>query len=125
MRDVERRAVDPNLTAARAVQMRHKAGVGLTRHCQLEQVTRPWPRARPGRKTFKPLRCSDQLDDVPGGVTPPFLEEVEAFQRRLVARDEQNCRSFLVAVDVLEPGTAGHCEIIEFLPVETLAIDDR
>src|SRR5262249_16016650 len=43
----------------------------------------------------------------------------------LVARDEQDRRSFLVAVDVLEPGTAGHCEIIESLPIEMLAVDDR
>src|SRR6266511_482853 len=38
VRDVERRAVNPNLTAARAVQVRHEAGVGLARHWQLEQV---------------------------------------------------------------------------------------
>src|SRR6266511_2599379 len=38
VRDVERRAVNPDLTAARAVQVRHEAGVGLARHWQLEQV---------------------------------------------------------------------------------------
>src|SRR5258707_5009089 len=125
VRDVERRAVNPNLTAARAVEVRHEAAVGLTRHWQLEQVTPPWPAARPGRKDLPPRRCSHDLDDVPGGVATPFLEQMEAFQRGLVARDEQDRRSFLVAVDVLEPGTAGHCEIIEFFPIETLAVNDR
>src|SRR5439155_20526108 len=66
-----------------------------------------------------------ELHDMAGGVTTPLLEQVEAFQRGLVARDEQDCRSFLGAVDVLEPGTAGHCEIIEVFPIETLAVDDR
>src|SRR5262249_57808234 len=85
----------------------------------------PWMQARPGCKALQPRRCSRQLDDVPGGVAAPFLEQVEAFQCGLVARDEQDRRSFLVAVDVLEPGTARHREIIEFLPIETLAVDDR
>src|SRR5262249_28645285 len=77
-----------------------------------------------GAKIFSRVGSSHQLDDVPGGVAAPFLEQVEAFQRGLVARDEQDRRSFLVAVDVLEPGTAGHCDIIEFFPIETLALDD-
>src|SRR5262249_1497171 len=78
-----------------------------------------------GARTFSRFRSSHQLDDVPGGVAAPFLEQVRAFQLGLVARDEQDGGSFVVAVDVLEPGAAGHCEIVEFLPVETLAVDDR
>src|SRR5262249_45226265 len=104
---------------------RHEAGIGLTRHCQLEEVTTALAAAAAGAKTFRRVGSSHQLDDLPGGVAAPFLEQVEAFQRRLVAPDEQDSGPFLVAVDVLEPGAAGHCDIVEFLPVETLAVDDR
>src|SRR5215831_4212985 len=125
VRDVERRAVDPNLTAAGAVQMRHEAGVGLTRHCQLEEVTTTLAARAAGAKTFRRVGSSHQLDDVSAAVAAPFLEQVEAFQRGLVAGDEQDGGPFLVAVDVLEPGAAGHCDIVEFFPVESLAVDHR
>src|SRR5271166_7195306 len=68
---------------------------------------------------------SGDLDDIAGNVATPFLEEMKAFQRRLIARDEQDCRALVVAIDVLEPGAARHRQVVELRPIEALAIDDR
>src|SRR5437870_12119928 len=73
----------------------------------------------------QPSGSSGDLHDVAGSVAAPLLEEVEAFQGRLVAGDEEDRRLLVVAVDMLEPGTARHCQIVELLPIEALAVDDR
>src|SRR5215510_11077772 len=57
---------------------------------------------------FRPSARSGDLHDVAGRIATPLLEQVETFQRRLVARDEQHGGPLVVAVDVLEPGAARH-----------------
>src|SRR5262249_40146327 len=79
-----------------------------------------WGKVIRGRAAARaqPLVPSGDFHDVAGGVAAPLLEQMEALQRRLVARDEEDGWPLVVAVDVLEPGAAGHRQIVERLPVE-------
>src|SRR5262245_23700970 len=78
-----------------------------------------------GAGSYRPPRGSDNLHDVAGRIAAPLLIEVEAFQGGLIARHEQHGGPFVVAVDVLEPGAARHRQVVECLPVNALAVDDR
>src|SRR5262249_6743507 len=74
--------------------------------------------------TLLSMRPSPEFHDVARGIAAPSLEQVKGFQRGLVAGDEQDCGLFRSAIDVLEPGAAGHREGVERAPIETLAVDD-
>src|SRR5262249_60393788 len=96
----------------------------ILRWCSIDstQIARQLPPVRSRRLS---AWSSGDFHDVAGGVATPLLEQVEAFQGGLIACDKQDGGLPIVAVDVLEPGTTGHCQIIEFFPIETLAVDDR
>src|SRR5262249_3344153 len=79
VRDVERRAVNPNLTPARAVQMRHEAGIGPARHCQLEQVTPPWTQRGRRAKTSSRVGAHTNLTMSPAASRPHFLNRWKHF----------------------------------------------
>jgi len=78
-----------------------------------------------GVSTTTSGRTSREFDGVAGCVATPLLEQVEALQRGLVAGDEQDGRVFGIAIGMLEPGTAWHCQIVKCIPLEPLAVDDR
>src|SRR5713226_3349514 len=77
VRDVECRAVNPNLTAARAVQVRHEAGVGLARHWQLERV--PVAGGAAGRKDPSRVGAHTILTMSPAASRPHFLNRWKHF----------------------------------------------
>ena len=64
--------------------------------------------ATAGTQPILALSSSGDFYDAAGGVATPLFEEVEAFQCRLIAGDEQDGGLPVVAVDVLEPGAARH-----------------
>src|SRR5262249_31836002 len=105
--DKERRALDPTLPSARAVEGRYEAGVRSARHESLDKVKSVEP-APAGKQPVRALSSSGDFYDAAGGVATPLLEQVEAFQCRLIAGDEQDGGLPVVAVDVLEPGAARH-----------------
>src|ERR1700687_4105848 len=76
------------------------------------------------RGCARPARSTD-ANGVAGGIAAPLLVEVELFERRLVARDEQKQRIPVRPVDVVDPGPAGPRERVERVPVEARAVDDR
>jgi hypothetical protein len=97
---------------------------------RLTAMPRIQHRARAGR-TFPaytpvpPAPTSNDLHNVAGSVATPLRVEVEALQCRFVACDEQDRRPFFVAIDVLKPAAARHRKVVEFLPINPLAVDDR
>src|SRR5215467_7661018 len=105
--DKERRALDPNLPSARAVEVRYEGGVRSTGHETLDKVTFVGAGCRRYAAGPGALDSGD-FYDAAGGVATPLLEQVEAFQCRLIAGDEQDGGLPVVAVNVLEPGAARH-----------------
>src|SRR5262245_45558979 len=71
------------------------------------------------------LNASADANDLARRIATPFLVEVELLERRLIACNEQEQWIAGGGIDVLEPGTAGHSERIEYVPVEPLPVDDR
>src|SRR6516165_11214027 len=105
--DKERRALDPDLPTARAVEVRYESGVRSTRHETLDKVTFVGA-ATASRQPGLARSSSGDFYDAAGGVAAPLLEQVKAFQCGLIAGDEQDGGLPVVAVNVLEPGAARH-----------------
>ena len=114
MADVERRALDPDLAAARTIDVGQQLGVGLTRGLVSTGVFRT-SSARPESSDRQAapaggLMLFDAADGA-GGVLAPFLVEVELLQGRLVAGDEQEQRLLGGGIVVLEPEPPGMASV--------------
>jgi len=95
MTDIEGRAVNPNLSATGAIQMRQQSRIGLTWHCSAPEVLTARLRETGGG--------SHDPDDVAFGVAAKLFEEVELLKRWFVAGDEQEKRLLVGVVRMLEP----------------------
>src|SRR5262249_42310656 len=71
-------------------------------------TVRSWGGASAGAQPVLARSSSGDFDDAAGGVATPLFEQVEAFQRGLIAGHEQGGGLPVVVVDVLEPGAARH-----------------
>src|SRR5262249_4606863 len=71
------------------------------------------------------VNTSAEANNIARRIATPSLVEIELLERRLVARNKQQQRILAGGVDMLEPGTTGHRERIELVPVEPLSVDDR